>query len=42
MIFKDCIVGRGDLEGFRGNMGGQNQPSSTAICWMVLFDHEGV
>lgn len=35
-------VGRGDLEGFRVNMGGEKQPSSTALCWMVLSDHDGV
>lgn len=35
-------VGRDDLEGFRVNVRGKRQPSSTAICWMVLFDCEGV
>lgn len=33
-------VGRDDLEGFRVNE--RQQPSSTAICWMVLSDYEGV
>lgn len=35
-------VGRNDLEGFRVNVRSKRQPSSTAICWMVLFDYEGV
>lgn len=35
-------VGRDDLEGFRVNVRGKRPPSSTAICWMVPFDYEGV
>ena len=35
-------IDRDDLEGFRVNVRGKRQPSTTAICWMVLFGYDGV